>query len=184
MAANCARRKRDPASSRECGCGTARLSWRSSAEWAASRVPAPTHHTGMLCPSASRKFSVLMETSSALQMTRVRLFGAGKSETITLPMTMASPAQVFMRPFKAFKTYRCHTQSASVLSKTSTPTVLSAEPLCSYAQMTSAKLVIELPSTENVCVDHRRRNGPNTVRAGLSQSFGENLNAENFFWNF
>ena len=74
-----------------------------------------------------------------------------------------------------------HTQSASVLSKTSTPTVLSAEPLCSYAQMTSAKLVIELPSTENVCVDHRRRNGPNAVRAGLSQSFGENLNAENFF---
>ena len=59
---------------------------------------APTHHTGMLCPSASRKFSVLMETSSALQMTRVRLFGAGKSETITLPMTMASPAQVLMRP--------------------------------------------------------------------------------------
>lgn len=129
----------------------------------------------MLCPSASRKFSVLMETSSALQMTRVRLFGAGKSETITLPMTMASPAQVFMRPFKAFKTYRCHTQSASVLS---------AEPLCSYAQMTSAKLVIELPSAENVCVDHRRRNGPNAVRVGLSQSFGENLNAENFFWNF
>jgi len=33
-----------------------------------------------------------------------------------------------------------HTQSASVLSKTSTPTVVSAEPLCSYAQMTSAKL--------------------------------------------
>ena len=59
--------------------------------------------------------------------------------------------------------------------------VLSAEPLCSYAQMTSAKLVIELPSAENVCVDHRRRNGPNAVRAGLSQSFGENLNAENFF---
>ena len=78
----------------------------------------------------------------------------------------------------------CHTQSASVLSKTSTPPVLSAEPLCSYAQMTSAKLVIELPSTENVCVDHRRRNGPNAVRAGLSQSFGENLNAENFFLNF
>ena len=74
-----------------------------------------------------------------------------------------------------------YTQSASVLSKTSTPTVLSAEPLCSYAQMTSAKLVIELPSAENVCVDHRRRNGPNAVRAGLSQSFGENLNAENFF---
>ena len=45
----------------------------------------------------------------------------------------------------------------------------------------SAKLVIELPSTENVCVDHRRRNGPNIVRAGLSQSFGENLNAEKFF---
>lgn len=65
-----------------------------------------------------------------------------------------------------------HTQSASVLS---------AEPLCSYAQITSAKLVIELPSVENVCVDHRRRNGPNAVRAGLSQSFGENLNAENFF---
>lgn len=59
--------------------------------------------------------------------------------------------------------------------------VLSAEPLCSYAQMTSAKLVIELPSAENVCVDHRRRNGPHAVRAGLSQSFGENLNAENFF---
>lgn len=59
--------------------------------------------------------------------------------------------------------------------------VLSAEPLCSYAQMTSAKLVIELPSAENVCVDHRRRNGPNAVHAGLSQSFGENLNAENFF---
>lgn len=59
--------------------------------------------------------------------------------------------------------------------------VLSAEPLCSYAQMTSAKLVIELPSAENVCVGHRRRNGPNAVRAGLSQSFGENLNAENFF---
>lgn len=74
-----------------------------------------------------------------------------------------------------------HTQSASVLSKTSTPTVLSAEPLCSYTQMTSAKLVIELPSAENVCVGHRRRNGPNAVRAGLSQSFGENLNAENFF---
>lgn len=74
-----------------------------------------------------------------------------------------------------------HTQSASVLSKTSTPTVLSAEPLCSYAQMTSAKLVIELPSAENVCVGHKRRNGPNAVRAGLSQSFGENLNAENFF---
>lgn len=55
--------------------------------------------------------------------------------------------------------------------------VLSAEPLCSYAQMTSAKLV----SAENVCIDHRRRNGPNAVRAGLSQSFGENLNAENFF---
>ena len=47
--------------------------------------------------------------------------------------------------------------------------------------MTSAKLVIELPSAENVCVDHRRRNGSNAVRAGLSQSFGENLNAENFF---
>ena len=62
--------------------------------------------------------------------------------------------------------------------------LLSAEPLCSYAQMTSAKLVIELPSAENVCVDHRRRNGPNAVRTGLSQSFGENLNAENFFWNF
>lgn len=74
-----------------------------------------------------------------------------------------------------------HTQSASVLSKTSTPTVVSAEPLYSYAQMTSAKLVIELPSAENVCVDHRRRNGPNAVRAGLSQSFGKNLNAENFF---
>lgn len=59
--------------------------------------------------------------------------------------------------------------------------VLNAEPLCSYAQMTSAKLVIELPSAENVCVDHRRRNGPNAVRAGLSQSFGKNLNAENFF---
>lgn len=41
-----------------------------------------------------------------------------------------------------------HTQSASVLSKTSTPPVLSAEPLCSYAQMTSTKLVIELSSTE------------------------------------
>lgn len=119
-----------------------------------------------------------------------------------------------------------HTQSASVLSKTSTPTVvsaaaasqmsivaflfqrsesapakmlkstysayermessavLSAEPLCSYAQMTSAKLVIELPSAENVCVDHRRRNGPNAVRAGLFQSFGENLNAENLFLKF
>ena len=63
-------------------------------------------------------------------------------------------------------------------------TVLSAEPLCSYAQMTSAKLVIELPSAENVCVDHRRRNGPNAVRAGLSQSFGENLNAENLFLKF
>jgi hypothetical protein len=36
-------------------------------------------------------------------------------------------------------------------------------------------------SAENVCVDHRRRNGPNAARAGLSQSFGENLNAENFF---
>lgn len=59
--------------------------------------------------------------------------------------------------------------------------VLSADALCSYAQMTSAKLVIELPSAENVCVDHRRRNGPNAVHAGLSQSFGENLNAENFF---
>lgn len=59
--------------------------------------------------------------------------------------------------------------------------VLSVEPLCSYAQMTSAKLVIELPSAETVCVDHRRRNGPNAVRAGLSQSFGENLNAENLF---
>ena len=77
-----------------------------------------------------------------------------------------------------------HTQSASVLSKTSTPTVVSAEPLCSYAQMTSAKLVIELPSAENVCVDHRRRNGPNAVRAGLSQSFGENLNAENLLLKF
>lgn len=43
------------------------------------------------------------------------------------------------------------------------------------------KLVTELPSAENVCVDHRRRNEPNAVRAGLSQSFGENLNAENFF---
>ena len=34
------------------------------------------------------------QTVSALgsSMTRVRLFGAGKSETITLPMTMASPA--------------------------------------------------------------------------------------------
>lgn len=65
-----------------------------------------------------------------------------------------------------------HTQSASVLS---------AESLCLYAQMTSAKLVIELPSAENVRVDHKRRNGPNAVRAGLFQSFGENLNAENFF---
>lgn len=45
----------------------------------------------------------------------------------------------------------------------------------------SAKLVIELPSTENGCEDHRRRNGSNAVRADLSQSFGENLNAENFF---
>lgn len=62
--------------------------------------------------------------------------------------------------------------------------VLSVEPLCSYTQMTSAKLVIELSSTENGCVDHRRRNGPNAVRAGLSQSLGKNLNAENFFWNF
>lgn len=62
--------------------------------------------------------------------------------------------------------------------------VLSAEPLCSYAQMTSAKLVIKLPSAENVCVDHRRRNGPHAVRAGLSQSFGENLNAENLFLKF
>lgn len=59
--------------------------------------------------------------------------------------------------------------------------VLSAEPLYSYAQMMSAKLVIKLPSAENICIDHRRRNGSNAVRAGLSQSFGKNLNAENFF---
>lgn len=71
--------------------------------------------------------------------------------------------------------------TANVVRSNASSAVLSAEPLCSYAQMTSAKLVIELPSAENVCVDHRRRNGPNTVRAGLSQSFGENLNAENLF---
>lgn len=35
--------------------------------------------------------------------------------------------------------------------------VLSAEPLCSYAQMTSAKLVIELPSVENICVDQAQK---------------------------
>lgn len=74
--------------------------------------------------------------------------------------------------------------TANVVRSNASSAVLSAEPLCSYAQMTSAKLVIELPSAENVCVDHRRRNGSNAVRAGLSQSFGENLNAENFFWKF
>lgn len=59
---------------------------------------AATHQTGSECPSASRKFSVLIENSRALQITRTRLFGAGSSETSKLPASMASPAQVFTAP--------------------------------------------------------------------------------------
>lgn len=139
MAVNCARRKRGPASSRECGCGTARLSWRSSAKWAASRAPSP-RTTRACCAERERKVFRAHGDEQCVTDDARAAFRRRQSEAITLPMTMASPAQVLMRPFKAFKTYRCHTQSASVLSKTSTPTVVSAEPLCSYAQMTSAKL--------------------------------------------
>jgi len=125
MAVNCARRKRGPASSRECGCGTARLSWRSSAKWAASRAPSP-RTTRACCAERERKVFRAHGDEQCVTDDARAAFRRRQSEAITLPMTMASPAQVLMRPFKAFKTYRCHTQSASVLSKTSTPTVVSA----------------------------------------------------------
>lgn len=101
---------------------------------------------------------------------------------------MVSAAAASQMSMVAFLFQRSESAPAKMLKSTygayeqmESNAVLSAEPLCSYAQMTSAKLVIELPNTENICIDQRHRNGPHAVRVGLSQSFGENLNAENFF---
>lgn len=62
--------------------------------------------------------------------------------------------------------------------------VVSAEPLYSYAQMTSAKLVTELPSAENVCVDHRRRNGPNARARGFIPKLRGKFECRKLFLKF
>ena len=58
---------------------------------------APKHHTGVLRPRASRKFSVLMENRRERQITFTRFFGAGRSVTAALPMTFARPVHVLTR---------------------------------------------------------------------------------------
>lgn len=55
---------------------------------------APRHHTGVLCPRASRKFSVLMENRRERQITFTRFFGGGRNVTTALPMTFARPVHV------------------------------------------------------------------------------------------
>ena len=59
---------------------------------------AARHHTGVERPKASKKFSVPMEKSSELQITRTRLLGAARSDTRILPASVASPINVFTNP--------------------------------------------------------------------------------------
>ena len=59
---------------------------------------APTHHTGSVCPNARKKFSVLMEIRSVLQITRTRLLGAGEKVEITLPISMVMPVTALITP--------------------------------------------------------------------------------------
>jgi hypothetical protein len=59
---------------------------------------APKHHTGVLLPKAKIKFSVLMENSRELRITRTRLFGSGNPVTRILPNMVAIPVTVLIMP--------------------------------------------------------------------------------------
>ena len=62
---------------------------------------APTSQTGTDLPKARKKFSVLIEINSVLQIMRTRLFGAGIDEAITLPRSSAIPVAVLTIPSAA-----------------------------------------------------------------------------------
>lgn len=60
---------------------------------------APIHHMTVLSPKASRKFYVLMEISRQLQITLILLFGFGNTVAATLPISVATPTQLFTIPY-------------------------------------------------------------------------------------
>jgi len=57
-----------------------------------------THHIGAVLPKARMKFSVLMEKSSELQITRVLLLGGGRTVTKRLPTIVAIPVTMLTIP--------------------------------------------------------------------------------------
>ena len=59
---------------------------------------APIHHTGSERPKPRRKFSVDIDSSSAQQMTRTRLLGAGSKEAIKLPTSVVTAVKEFTIP--------------------------------------------------------------------------------------
>ena len=59
---------------------------------------APAHHTGTLRPRARIRFSVLMDSSRLLQITRTRLRGGGRTVTAKLPARWASPVHSCTAP--------------------------------------------------------------------------------------
>ena len=58
----------------------------------------PIHQTGTVLPKARKKFSVLIERSSVLQIILTRLFGAGNNDDMMLPTINVRPVTVFITP--------------------------------------------------------------------------------------
>ena len=85
---------------------------------------APTHHTQSASVLSKTSTPTVVSAAAASQMSMVA-FLFQRSES--------TPAKILKRTYGAYE----QMESSAVLS---------AEPLCSYAQMTSAKLVIELRS--------------------------------------
>jgi hypothetical protein len=59
---------------------------------------APIDHMGVDRPNAKKKFSVLIENKSALQITFTLFLGCGKTETIILPTKVAIPTAALTIP--------------------------------------------------------------------------------------
>ena len=62
---------------------------------------APIHHTSGVLPKASRKFSVLIESSSESHIILILSLGFGTAITIMLPARVAAPTIVFTSPSTA-----------------------------------------------------------------------------------
>ena len=58
----------------------------------------PMHQIKGVLPNAKRKFSVLMENSRQLQITRIRLFGSFMKKAKMLPVNVDIPITAFTSP--------------------------------------------------------------------------------------